>query len=109
MLDVGQEGPLGEYVDVGGAHRADDLRIWDGLRGANAQSKKRLGFRSKRKLQALRLRPFRCLIPPESEKSDLTHLATNPFKGRQQFLGNVLPSPPVMADVQDVIDLGRRR
>jgi hypothetical protein len=47
------------------------------------------------------------LVPPQASKADYAHLVADLFEGWQQLLLDLLPSPPVVADVKDIILLGR--
>jgi uncharacterized protein YbjT (DUF2867 family) len=47
------------------------------------------------------------LVPPQAEEADFAHLIADLVERRQKLFGDFLPSPPIVPDMQDVIDLRR--
>ena len=47
--------------------------------------------------------------PPQTDEADPADLGADLLEGREQVAGDLAPPPPVVADVEDVELLGRRR
>ncbi len=106
---MGEERALGEDVDAAHAHRADHVRVLDRRLDANAEPLEALRVDLQRRAEVHGLGPIRRLVPPHAEKTDLADLAADLLECGQELLGDLLPPPPVVADMQDVVALRRRR
>src|SRR5689334_2116496 len=108
MLQVTQEWTLSEDIDMRRAHRLYGIVIHHGPGRLDPQPFECVGVRLEG-LRRPRSRPFGgWRVPPQAEKADFAHLIADLIERRQKLSGDFLPSPPIVPEMEDVIDLRRR-
>src|SRR5215470_18912168 len=108
MLQVAQEWSLSEDVYVRCAHRLYDVVVHHCPRRLDPQPLECVRVRVEG-LRWPRGWPFGGrLVPPQAEEADFADLIADIVERRQKLFRDFPPSPPIMPDMEDAIDLRRR-